>query len=98
MASAWVSMRSILPRKAASVFVRAPVIAPLPQEMLGRHGVNPEPIHLFMICSNIKLRYPAESIGSDVYVFREQSQWDRRKPFPLPLWERVDAMRSIADG
>jgi uracil-DNA glycosylase family protein len=31
-----------------------------------------------MICSNIKLRWQRESIGIGVYVFREQSQWDRR--------------------
>src|SRR6266849_4974418 len=49
--------------------------------MLGRRRfstVNPQPAHLFMICSNIKLTSPKESIVSGGYDFREESQWDRR--------------------
>jgi hypothetical protein len=38
--------------------------------------VNPQPAHLFMICSNIKLTSRTESIVSGGYDFREQSQWD----------------------
>jgi hypothetical protein len=40
---------------------------------LGHHRfpVNPRLAHLFMICSNIKLTWPTESIGSGIYVFRE---------------------------
>jgi uracil-DNA glycosylase len=40
--------------------------------------VNPQPAHLFMICSNIKLRWRKESIVSGGHDFREESQWDRR--------------------
>jgi hypothetical protein len=50
---------------------------------------NPKPAHLFMICSNIKLTWPKESIGIGAYVFREQSQGDRRNPSLLPLWKKV---------
>jgi hypothetical protein len=68
-------MRSMLPRKVASVFVRAPIIcAPLPQEGAGPSQVatvNPQPAHLFMICSNIKLTSPTESIVSGDYDFHE---------------------------
>jgi len=45
--------------------------------MVDRHWfseVNPRPAHLFMMCSNIKLTSPGESIISAVLVFREQSQ------------------------
>ena len=39
--------------------------ASLPQRSVGRHwvGENQKLAHLFMICSNIKLTWPAESIG-----------------------------------
>jgi hypothetical protein len=43
MASAWLSIRSMLPRKVASVFVRAPVMRPFPQEMFGPSLVLREP-------------------------------------------------------
>jgi hypothetical protein len=33
--------------------------------------VNPQPAHLFMVCSNIKLTLPKESILSGGYDFRE---------------------------
>src|SRR3981189_333944 len=36
--------------------------------------------HLFMICSNIKLTDPAESIGSGILSFRQQNQGDRWNP------------------
>jgi hypothetical protein len=47
--------------------------APLPQGMWAVTGskVNPRPAHLFMICSNIKLRWPEESIGIEICIFRE---------------------------
>jgi hypothetical protein len=32
--------------------------------------LNPRPAHLFMICSNIKLTWPGESIGIGINVFR----------------------------
>src|SRR5258708_7139297 len=38
-------------------------------------SVNPQAAHLFMICSNIKLRWPEESIAIGVHNFRKQSQW-----------------------
>jgi hypothetical protein len=38
--------------------------------------VNPRPAQLFMICSNIKLTGPAESIGIDIGVIRERNQRD----------------------
>jgi hypothetical protein len=78
VASAWLSMRSMRPRKSASVFVRAPVMRPSFKEMLGRHRMNPQPAHLFMICSNIKLTWARESTVSGDYVFHQQSQWDQR--------------------
>jgi hypothetical protein len=77
-----VSMRSILPRNVASAFVRAPVMRHSPG-VPGRHKffpVNPNLAHLFMICSNIRLTAPSESIVSGLLVFREQSQRDRRNP------------------
>jgi hypothetical protein len=46
-------MRSMLPRKSASVFVRAPVMR-RSSGYLGRYpvlGMNPWLAHLFMICS-----------------------------------------------
>jgi len=36
--------------------------------------VNPRPAHLFMICSNIKLTWPKESMEIGIHDFREQSQ------------------------
>jgi hypothetical protein len=62
--ASWVSMRSMLPRKVASVLVRAPVMRRsfgryLPLQLWER---NQKLAHLFMICSNIKLRWPEESI------------------------------------
>ena len=65
------SMRSMLPRKVASAFVRAPVMMRRslrvgPSQAL---WVNPRPAHLFMICSNIKLRWPEESIRIGAYDF-----------------------------
>ena len=68
-ASPWASMRSMRPRKVASVLVRAPVMraAPLaggPSQVVME--VNPRPAHLFMICSNIKLIEPGESIVSGI--------------------------------
>src|SRR6202048_1019956 len=72
-------MRSMLPRKLASVFVRAPVMRRSLGDVgpLQVSGVNPRPAHLFMIRSNIKLTWPGESIGIGDYDFCEQSQWDR---------------------
>jgi hypothetical protein len=45
--------------------------APLPQGMWAVTGskVNPRLAHLFMICSNIKLRWPEESIGIEICIF-----------------------------
>ena len=88
-------MRSMLPRKFASVFVRAPVMR-RSFGVLGRHRfseVNPRLAHLFMICSNIKLTWPEESIVSGVYVFHEQSQWDRRN-----LWRPARIKASTRDS
>ena len=65
-ACAGVSMRSMLPRKAASVLVRAPVMRLLVR-IPDRHGQeNQKLAHLFMICSNIKLTWPRESIVSGI--------------------------------
>jgi hypothetical protein len=47
---------------------------------------------LFMICSNIKLTWPKESIRIGVHDFREQSQWDRK---PSQVRVRLDSI-SIA--
>jgi hypothetical protein len=38
--------------------------------------VNPRLAHLFMICSNIKLTGPAESIGIDALAIHEWNQRD----------------------
>src|SRR6266851_10402800 len=38
--------------------------------------MNPLLAHLFMICSNIKLTGPAESIGIHSRAIREWNQWD----------------------
>jgi hypothetical protein len=38
--------------------------------------VNPRLAQLFMICSNIKLTGPAESIGIDALAIHERNQWD----------------------
>ena len=53
VASAWLSIRSMLPRKLASVLVRAPVMRPFLRRfcLLQVLGRNPKPAHLFMICS-----------------------------------------------
>ena len=60
------SMRSILPRKLASALRRALVMASLPSREVWLSPVlfeeNQELAHLFMICSNIKLTPPTESI------------------------------------
>jgi hypothetical protein len=39
--------------------------------------MNPRPAHLFMICSNIKLTGPAESIAIDAVAIHE---WNQRDP------------------
>ena len=61
------SMRSILPRKLASALMRALVMASLPSRevwpLAGSFPDNPQLAYMFMICSNIKLTTPAESIG-----------------------------------
>jgi len=59
-------MRSMLPRKLASVFVRAPVMRRSLKgwdHLLVQLGENQKLAHLFMICSNIKLTWAGESIG-----------------------------------
>jgi hypothetical protein len=56
----------------------APLPGVGPSQVLSE--VNPRLAHLFMICSNIKLTWPEESIVSENYVFRKQSQWDPRSP------------------
>jgi hypothetical protein len=38
--------------------------------------VNPRLAQLFMVCSNIKLTGPAESIGIVTRTIRERNQWD----------------------
>jgi hypothetical protein len=49
-------MRSMLPRKVASVLVRAPVIRATPRIIaVTGFSENPRRAPLFMICSNIKL-------------------------------------------
>src|SRR5260370_7276837 len=71
-------MRSMLPRKRASVFVRA-VLMPRSfwKFRLQRFfRMNPRLAHLFMICSNIKLIGPAESIGIGVELIHERNQRD----------------------
>jgi len=45
---------------------------------------NQKLAHLFMICSNIKLTWPRESIGIGGCVFPEYSQWDRGNANALP--------------
>src|SRR5258705_3030220 len=71
-------MRSMLPRKRASVFVRA-VLMPRSfwKFRLQRFfRMNPRLAHLFMICSNIKLTGPAESIGIDARAIHERNERD----------------------
>jgi hypothetical protein len=63
-------MRSMLPRKAASVRMRAPVMRRSWKMWLSAPGErNRKLAHLFMICSNIKLRWPRESIEFRVKFF-----------------------------
>jgi hypothetical protein len=60
-------MRSMLPRKLASVFVRARSRMRRSlkgwDHLLVQLGENQKLAHLFMICSNIKLTWAGESIG-----------------------------------
>jgi hypothetical protein len=57
-------MRAMLPRKPASVLVRAPVMRRSFARCLAIAVLlNPRLAYLFMICSNIKLTGPEESIG-----------------------------------
>src|SRR3954453_18737622 len=92
----------MLPRKVASVLVRAPLM----RRSLGRCGpslvlLNAGPAYLFMICSNIKLICPKESIGQEDMFFYEQSQWDLGTLHPPPalklahLTESENAPRSV---
>ena len=58
-----VSMRSMLPRRDASVLMRAPFMRRRSSKVSQfGFGENQKLAHLFMICSNIKLTGPAESI------------------------------------
>jgi hypothetical protein len=94
-ASPCASMRSMLPRKVARMLIARRSLG----RVLGRHRfspVNPQPAHLFMICSNIKLTSPKESIMSGGYDFREQSQWDRRNlRRPAGIEPSLAAMTSL---
>src|SRR5882757_8933153 len=73
-------MRAMLPRRDASVLVRAPFIAPLlPNQNLKPSLVRTENqalAHMFMICSNIKLTGAVESIGLVGSPIHEWNQWD----------------------
>src|SRR5260370_4036103 len=69
----------MLPRKVASVLMRRSLRGCW---AVTGSKVNPQAAHLFMICSNIKLRWPEESIAIGVHNFRKQSQWDRRNLRP----------------
>jgi DNA polymerase len=80
-------MRSMLLRKAATVLVWARSRMRHSFQRLDRFLVRrrePEAAHLFMICSNIKLTWPGESIGIGGCVFPEYSQCDRGNPNALP--------------
>src|SRR5258708_19977536 len=77
------------PRKVASVLMRRSLRGCW---AVTGSKVNPRPAHLFMICSNIKLRWPEESIGIEICVFREQSQWDEGTFDALPALSLARAM------
>jgi hypothetical protein len=76
--ASWVSMRSMLPRNVASVLVRAPLMRRSWGKCVrfGSGKRNQKLAHLFMICSNIKLRWRGESIGiaSDPVIASEAKQ------------------------
>jgi len=73
-------MRSMRPRKLASVLMRAPVIAPLSwKSWLLWFEENQKLAHLFMICSNIKLTGPKESMGLAIPEISERNQRDLEK-------------------
>ena len=92
----------MLPRKVASVLVRA-VLMP---RSLGNFGlyrfflVNPRLAHLFMICSNIKLTGPAESIRIDAMAIHEWNQRDSTTAVQRKLEILADAnlARSIPEA
>src|SRR5712671_1931611 len=58
--------------------------APLPREDCGppRFRENPKLAHLFMICSNIKLTGPAESIGFKAQAIHQWNQRDSTRENP----------------
>jgi hypothetical protein len=63
----WLSICSMVPRKLASVFVRAALMRRSFRNFAftASSRVNPRLAHLFMMCSNIKLTEQRESIGID---------------------------------
>jgi hypothetical protein len=56
--------------------------------------VNPRPAHLFMICSNIKLTGPAESIAIDALRIHEWNQRDLAMAVQRKLEIPEDANRA----
>src|SRR3981081_1423171 len=88
-------MRSILPRKTASVFVRAPLMR-RSSGSFGRptgSGENQKLAHLFMICSNIKLTWPMESIGIGTPAIHERNQRDSGMDIQRKLEILADAAK-----
>ncbi len=55
--------------------------------------MNPRLAHLFMICSNIKLTEPAESIGIDIAVIHERNQRDSMMDVQRKLEILADAAK-----
>jgi hypothetical protein len=76
------SMRSILPRKLASALMRALVMASLPSREVWPPPAlvqdNRELAYMFMICSNIMLTTPAESIAIATGSIHKRNQGDSR--------------------
>ena len=55
--------------------------------------MNPRLAHLFMICSNIKLTGPAESIGIGIELIHERNQRDARMDVQRKLEILADAAK-----
>src|SRR4051812_41589472 len=88
-------MRSIWPRKAASALVRAPLIYAAPQGLIadGSQKENQRLAHLFMICSNIKLTTPRESIELAGLGIHELNQRDSNMDVQRKLEILADAAK-----
>src|SRR5688572_11860416 len=88
-------MRSMRPRKRASVFRRAPVMRRSLKEIVAIAGfeMNPLLAHLFMICSNIKLTGPKESIGNTTQAIHEWNQRDSMMDVQRKLEILADAAK-----